>query len=176
MSLNDEFADSFNNFKKTQNKSIFANFTQEEGEGLMSSFRARATSTIDSLSTSFIGENNPDKECCGLTTFQRYLGFGSMLGGSFLFFMISFFSLPFVAISPAKFALSYTMGSFLFLSSFTLLRGWKAHLKHLFCWERAPFTSVYLLSMLGCLYFSVIARNYIGAIMFTLFQVISGLL
>ena len=172
MASNDAFADSFNNFKKTQKKSFFSSFTvEEEGEGLMSSFTTRASSTMGSIQTSIMGERNPDNDCCGLTTFQRYMGFIAMLGFSFLFFMISFFSLPFIAIAPAKFAMTYTMGSLLFLSSYTVLNGWKSHLKHLFSWERAPFTSVYLLSMLGCLYFSVIAKSYLGALVFTLLQV-----
>jgi hypothetical protein len=65
------------------------------------------------------------------------------------------------------------MGSLLFLTSYTVLNGWKAHLKHLFCWERAPFTGSYLGSMLGTLYFSVVRPMYIPVVFFIVLQVIA---
>jgi hypothetical protein len=64
------------------------------------------------------------------------------------------------------------LGSLLFLSSFTVLNGWRAHLKHLFCWDRALFTSAYLLSMMGCLYFSVISASYLGVLFFTILELL----
>jgi hypothetical protein len=96
-----------------------------------------------------------------------------MMCSSALFFMISLFTLPMVLVMPAKFALTWTMGSILFLSSYSILNGWKAHLKHLFCWERAIFTCSYLGSMIGTLYFSVVSPHYLPVIIFIILQVVA---
>ncbi len=95
------------------------------------------------------------------------------MGSSMLFFLISFFTLPMVLLMPAKFALTWTLGSILFLSSYSILNGWRAHIKHLFSWERAPFTSTYITSMIGTLYFSVISPRYIPVLVFTILQIIA---
>jgi len=113
---------------------------------------------------------NKDAECFGLTTFQRYIGFLMMIGASLLFFFLALLTLPMVLLAPAKFATSYTFGSLLFLLSFTLLNGWRAHGKHLLSWERAPFTITYVGSMLLCLYFSLISPSYLAVIFFTIVE------
>lgn len=150
------------------------NIQQEQSESLLGSFASSATGAISStLGLSSDPSKARDAECFGLTTFQRYLGFGMMMSASALFFFLSLLTLPMVVLAPGKFASSYTFGSLLFLTSFTVLNGWRAHAKHLFCWERAPFTITYLGSMMFCLYFSVISSSYIAVIFFTIVQMLS---
>ncbi|KAI8894663.1 vesicle transport protein, partial [Globomyces pollinis-pini] len=103
----------------------------------------------------------------------RYIAFALMMGSSFLFFTIALFTLPMVLLSPGKFALTYTMASLLFLTSFSVLNGWRAQLKHLFCWERAPFTITFLGSMMLTLWFSVVTPSYIPVIFFTVMEIIT---
>ncbi|KAJ3259811.1 Vesicle transport protein [Boothiomyces macroporosus] len=172
----DNFRDSFAQFNKSQQQkgfklpSLFQQNDAESSESLLDSFQSRASSALSSMG---LNNSNPDKECFGLSTFQRYVGFMILLGTSGLFLFISLFSLPLLLVAPAKFALTYTMGSLMFLLSFSILNGWRAHLKHLFCWERAPFTTSYLVSMMGTLYFSMIHPSYIPVIFFTVLQVIA---
>ncbi|KAJ3330903.1 Vesicle transport protein [Kappamyces sp. JEL0680] len=165
---------SFEFLSKTNARSSAASLERDESqETLLGSFSRGANDAFASISTSVGLTRHPDTECLGLTTFQRYVGFAMMMASSFIFFMISLFTLPMVLLAPGKFAMTYTMGSLLFLSSFTLLNGWKAHAKHLFSWERAPFTGVYLGSMAACLYFAVVSPNYLAILLFTVFQIIA---
>jgi hypothetical protein len=175
-SLQESFAASFETFKtKTeQPKSKFTsyftssndNLEAGDSSSLLGLFRTRASETFNNLTTS-----HPDSECFGISTMQRYTLFILMVLSSFLFLMISLFSLPMVLINPGKFALSYTLASLLFVTSYSVLNGWRAHLKHLFCWERVWFTSVYFTSLFGTLWFSVVTPVYILTILFTIAQV-----
>ncbi|CAG8503651.1 21296_t:CDS:2 [Cetraspora pellucida] len=85
----------------------------------------------------------------------------------------AFVSLPLLAINPRKFVVTYTMGSLLILSSFALLHGPLAHLRHIFSRERLPFTIAYLGSMVATLYFAIGLRNTILTIIFSAIQVIA---
>ncbi|KAH6581230.1 hypothetical protein BASA50_004456 [Batrachochytrium salamandrivorans] len=125
----------------------------EVQESLLGSFQARAQGVISSVG---LGPRNSDSEFCGLTTFQRYFGFALTMGTAMLCFMISLFTLPMILISSGKFALTYTMGSLLFMFSFSLLNGLMAHAKHIFSWDRLPFTASYIGSMMLTLFFAVV--------------------
>nr|KAJ3414101.1 protein transport protein sft2 [Polyrhizophydium stewartii] len=113
---------------------------------------------------------NSDNDFCGLTTFQRYIGFAMVMGTAALCFMISLFTLPMVIVTPAKFALTFTFGSLLFLFSFSLLNGLVAHAKHIFSLDRVPFTASYIGSMLMTLFFAVVKPSYILVIFFFIVQ------
>ncbi|EGF82556.1 hypothetical protein BATDEDRAFT_9318, partial [Batrachochytrium dendrobatidis JAM81] len=102
----------------------------------------------------------------------RYVGFAFCMATAILCFMISLFTLPMVLISPGKFALTYTMGSLLFLFSFSFLNGLVAHLKHVFSLERLPFTASYMVSMAMTLFFSVVRPSYLLVIFFCIVQVV----
>lgn len=76
-----------------------------------------------------------------------------MLFLSALFFALAFFvGLPMLAVRPQKFALSFTFGSILFMSSFAILKGPMAHLQSLFVRERLLFTTIYFMSIFMTLY------------------------
>lgn len=59
-----------------------------------------------------------------------------------MFLVLSFMMfLPVIMIVPAKFALSFTLGSLCVMAAFGALRGWKAQMSHMFSMERLPFTA-----------------------------------
>ncbi|KAI9011188.1 vesicle transport protein, partial [Gaertneriomyces semiglobifer] len=102
----------------------------------------------------------------------RMVGFVAFLGMSIFCFMIAFFTIPMLALNPAKFATTYTLGSILALVSMSLLQGPRAFLRHIFSRERLPFTLMYLASMIVTLYFAVVKHAYIMTVVFSLIQII----
>ncbi|CAG8642641.1 5919_t:CDS:2 [Racocetra persica] len=117
--------------------------------------------------------NNEEDDCFTLTRWQRLAGFGILFASGALCFLIAFVSLPLLPINPRKFAVTYTMGSLLIISSFALLHGPLAHLRHIFSRERLPFTVAYLGSMAATLYFAIGLRWTILTIIFSIIQVIA---
>ncbi|POW00537.1 hypothetical protein PSTT_13093 [Puccinia striiformis] len=71
-----------------------------------------------------------------------------MIGRAMICFIISFFTLPLLAIKPRKFAVSFSLGSILFMIGFMVLQGPIQHLKHIFSTDRLPFTISYLIRTL----------------------------
>ena len=59
-----------------------------------------------------------------------------------------------IAFRPQKFALSFTLGSLTFMSSFCILTGPSAHMQSMLTYERMPFTIIYMASMIATLYFT----------------------
>ncbi|GKY92582.1 hypothetical protein MPSEU_000228300 [Mayamaea pseudoterrestris] len=86
---------------------------------------------------------------------QRFKVFCAILFLSALFFALAFFvGLPMITVRPQKFALSFTMGSLMFMFSFAILKGPKEHLMSMLQRERLYFTTIYVGSMLSTLYFT----------------------
>jgi cation transport ATPase len=171
MPIQQDFQNSFAKFNQKTQNSLFTSFqSSSDQESLLDSISNRASSALGSFSYS---SASSDSECFGISSMQRYLIFGLMLGASAMFFMISFFTLPMLLLNPGKFALSYTIASVLFLGSWSVLNGWRAHMKHLFAKEKLAFTLVYLVSLVCTLYFSVISPLYIPVLLFTIIQLVS---
>ena len=83
-----------------------------------------------------------------------------------LFFALGFFvGLPMITVRPQKFALSFTFGSLLFMSSFGILKGPWAHFSGMIALERLPFTSVYIGSMFLTLYLTFNAGGASGYVL-----------
>ena len=79
--------------------------------------------------------------------------FCALLFLSALFFALAFFvGLPTITVRPQKFALSFTMGSVMFMLSFAVLKGPKEHLMSMLQRERLYFTTIYVGSILATLY------------------------
>lgn len=62
--------------------------------------------------------------------------------------------MPMITVRPQKFAISFTMGSLLFMGSFGILKGPGEHLKSMCAGDRMYFTTIYVGSMLATLYFT----------------------
>ena len=102
---------------------------------------------------------------------QRYTAFVVMVGLALFCFMVALLSLPMIIISPSKFAIPFTFGSLLAIISSAFLKGFKAHLFHVFSTERWPFSSTYIGSLLLTLYFSLGREsNYIMTILCSVIQ------
>ena len=79
-----------------------------------------------------------------------------------LFFFLAFFvGLPVIVFRPHKFALCFTLGSVMFMSSFAQLKGPMAHLRSICSRDRIQFTAAYLGSMALTLYTALVIRSYI---------------
>lgn len=59
-----------------------------------------------------------------------------------------------ITMRPQKFAISFTMGSLLFMGSFGILKGPWEHFSSMFSGDRMLFTTIYLGSMFATLYFT----------------------
>lgn len=91
-----------------------------------------------------------------LTYFAAFMGAGIF----FVFIAISIY-LPFIIISPAKFAAAFTLGSALMMSSFFALKGPSTQLAYMLEKERLLFSIGYVGSIGGTLYASTVMHSYI---------------
>mmetsp|Transcript_83241 Transcript_83241/g.156649 ORF Transcript_83241/g.156649 Transcript_83241/m.156649 type:complete len:317 (-) Transcript_83241:34-984(-) len=97
--------------------------------------------------------------------FFGYAFLGTML------ISLAFGFLPMIVFAPQKFALLFTLGSLCFLSSFSVLRGHSAFIRHLLSRSRALFTVTYATSMVGTLWASLVYRSYVLTMLFSIVQV-----
>jgi len=117
--------------------------------------------------------SNEDEAWFALSRWERLLGFGGCLIGAAVCFFVAFLTLPLIAIRPAKFALSFSLGSLLVMFGFSVLIGPINHIKHLVSTERLPFSLVYFSSLGLTLYFSLGAHSYIGSLVCGIIQVLA---
>lgn len=109
-----------------------------------------------------------------LPSSQQLMQFGGLLLAGSVFLLVSFFvGLPFIILSPSKFAISFTVGCLLVMGAFAALRGWKQQFDHLISPERRYFTFTYVGSMVATLYSSLILHSYIFSILCSVIQVLS---
>lgn len=102
---------------------------------------------------------------------QTWMTFFGFAGAGVGLMCLAFMFLPMIVFAPQKFALLYTLGSLCFMGSFSVLKGHAAFISHLLSRDRIAFSSVYLSSMVGTLWASLIYRSYLLAIAFSGIQV-----
>ncbi|THH18234.1 hypothetical protein EW146_g2706 [Bondarzewia mesenterica] len=137
--------------------------------------------------------SNEDEAYFALSRWERLVGFLACLAGAAICFAVAFFTLPFLAIRPAKFALAFrypiharaiytsttdsgvfiSLGSLLVMFGFSVLIGPLNHAKHLISKERLPFSIAYLSSLGLTLYFSLGPHSYIGSLISAIVQVVA---
>ncbi|KAI8801135.1 Got1/Sft2-like family-domain-containing protein [Cladochytrium replicatum] len=161
-----------NPFSSSQGGSSPGGGGSEDRQSLLSSWRDSAQNALAAVG---LADSSPQQEdeFCGLTFWQRLLGFATCLFMAFICFLFAFFSLPLVVLRPAKFATLYTVGSILALSSMALLKGPRAHFKHITSRERLPFSIAYFSSMILTLYFALVQSSYIFTILFSIIQLLA---
>ena len=86
--------------------------------------------------------------------------------GSF-FILMSFAFLPVFVLVPAKFASLFTLGSVCILSSVAVMKGFKEFLKVLVKKDKIYYSILYVVTIFGTLYFSIISKSYFLAIIFS---------
>ncbi|WJX37388.1 hypothetical protein P8452_25155 [Trifolium repens] len=100
--------------------------------------------------------------------------FGLFLASGVFFVFIAFtLFLPVMVVMPQKFAICFTLGCGLIIGSFFALKGPKYQLAHMLSKERLPFTLVFLGSMIGTIYVSMVRHSYILSVVFSVVQVLS---
>jgi hypothetical protein len=97
---------------------------------------------------------------------------GVFLAGT-LFIMLSLTNLPFLLISPHKFAMSFTIGSVMILSSFVIFSGPKAMLTSMSQREKLPFSILYVVGLVGTLWATLFMRSYIFTAIFAVVQAVA---
>ncbi|KZT24941.1 ER-to-golgi vesicle protein transport Sft2 [Neolentinus lepideus HHB14362 ss-1] len=117
--------------------------------------------------------SNEEEAYFALSRWERLLGFGACLLGAVVCFLVAFFTMPLLALRPAKFALAFSLGSLLVMFGFSVLVGPINHVKHLLSKERLPFSLAYFSSLGLTLYFSLGAHSYIGSLIFAVIQVVA---
>ncbi|KAF5329819.1 hypothetical protein D9619_009050 [Psilocybe cf. subviscida] len=117
--------------------------------------------------------SNEEEAWFALSRWERLLGFGGCLIGAAVCFFVSFLTLPFLVVKPAKFALSFSLGSLLVMFGFSVLIGPINHFKHLISKERLPFSAVYFSSLGLTLYFALAVQSYIGSLVAGSIQVVA---
>ncbi|CUV06490.1 unnamed protein product [Cryptosporidium hominis] len=104
---------------------------------------------------------------------QKILTFLLCMGTSILFLSLSFMFLPIIVVSPHKFAILFTFGSFFFMASFAVLKGLGGFLKYMVEKERLPFSFVYISSLSLTLYATLFLKSYLLTLLFSLVQIIA---
>ncbi len=134
---------------------------------------------VESQSTSLLGEMNASlssmrstlesqlpSKIMGMNYQQRLQVFVVALVVSALFFALAFIvGLPLITVRPQKFALSFTMGSITFMSSFAILKGPYEHFKTLLSGDRLHFTTIYIGSMILTIYLTFTAGGMEGYVL-----------
>lgn len=101
-----------------------------------------------------------------LTYFAAFMG-----GGLFFIFIAVSIYLPFIILSPAKFAAAFTLGSALMMGSFFALKGPQAQLAYMLEKERLLFSIGYVGSIGGTLYASAVMHSYVLSLIMCAVQV-----
>lgn len=127
----------------------------------------------ESLLPRFLRPSQPEPGCLpSLSTTQRWKMFFLLITCAAIFFAIAFFiGLPLLLFAPAKFAVSFTLGSILFSASFAVLEGPGPFFSRAFSWGRAPFTLFYVLSLGLTLYSSLVWHSYILVVISSVVQI-----
>ncbi|XVF77002.1 hypothetical protein PTKIN_Ptkin14bG0005100 [Pterospermum kingtungense] len=98
--------------------------------------------------------------------------FGLLLAAGIFFVFIAFtMFLPVMVLMPQKFAICFTLGCGFIIGSFFALRGPKNQFVHMSSKERLPFTLVFIGSMVGTIYVSMVLHSYILSVLFSVLQV-----
>lgn len=93
-----------------------------------------------------------------------------MLG--FMLISLSFSFLPMLPLQPQKFALLFAMGSVCMLGSVAWLKGPGPFASAMLQRDKAPFTVVYCVGVLGSFWATLIARSYLYTGVFALLQAV----
>ena len=131
-----------------------------ESQSLLGDMNASLSSMRSTL------ESQLPSKIMGMNYQQRLQVFVVALLVSALFFALAFIvGLPLITVRPQKFALSFTMGSITFMSSFAILKGPYEHFKTLMSGDRLHFTAVYIGSMILTIYLTFTAGGMEGYVL-----------
>jgi len=90
-----------------------------------------------------------------------------------LFILFSLYFLPALLFAPQRFALLFTLGSSTMLSSFLFLSGPWAFISQLAKPNKLPFSSAYVVGVIGTFWATLIRRSYIFTSLFAMLQALA---
>lgn len=135
--------------------------TQTTVQSLMSSAVGLVSGAANTAAAAASGATSNIPSTTQWTYFAFFLGTGA------LFLAMAFFLfLPVIILAPAKFAMTFSIGSALLIASLGALKGWKAMFGHLLDKERLPFAGAYFGSLLATLYVSLMMHSYLFSLLF----------
>ncbi|RPA99301.1 SFT2-domain-containing protein [Choiromyces venosus 120613-1] len=108
-----------------------------------------------------------------LSRWDRLLVFAACNLGAAACFVVCFFLFPLLATKPRKFAVLWTVGSILFLTSFAVLQGPLAYATHLLSTPRLPFTAAYFGSIALTLYFALGVQSFFLTLISSIIQLVA---
>ncbi|KAJ2716862.1 protein transport protein sft2 [Coemansia spiralis] len=154
-----------------------------ESSGFFSSLRDGASSLVSTTGSTLSGfagggsdangMSTDQREWFDLTLMQRWVGFGGCAVLALFCFMMAIMSLPMMVLSPQKFATAFSLGGLATIAGIALLRGPRAHTRHLLSRDRLLFTVSYFGSVLSTLFFSAIAHSYLGTLLSVIVQIVA---
>lgn len=150
-----------------------SSFVTQTGTAVHSGFSRLGGSGTPGVDSSTGEPVSTHGEWFGLTLFQRWMGFAGCAVLALFCFLLAFMSLPMMIVSPQKFATAFSLGGLATISGIALLRGPRAHTKHMLSKQRLAFTVTYFGSVFGTLFFSTIAHTYLGTLVFVCVQVVA---
>ncbi|KAG5569885.1 hypothetical protein H5410_059651 [Solanum commersonii] len=133
---------------------------------------------------------------CSFWEVLMYFGLFLAAGVFFIFIAFTMF-LPVMVLMPQKFAICFTIGCAFIIGSFFALKGPKNQLTHMtskeikapfpsivlaqfsaislffFRVQRLPFTALFISSMVGTIYVSMVLHSYILSVLFSVIQVLA---
>ncbi|KAF6749588.1 Got1/Sft2-like family-domain-containing protein [Ephemerocybe angulata] len=172
-SAEQSFRSNLSGFRWAQGNTNDAQPIQQNPSGGNPFSRFYNTVTGDYIPLRTSEQSSEEQAWFALSRWERLLGFGGCLIGAAVCFFVSFMTLPLLAFKPSKFALSFSLGSFLVMFGFSVLIGPINHVKHLVSKERLPFSVVYFASLGLTLYSALGAHSYFGSLIFGAVQVVS---
>jgi hypothetical protein len=111
-------------------------------------------------SSSLLGKiKNNFQETVEVQTSYKSFFITLLIGLAFIFLSLLF--LPLIVLTPQKFLVLFSIGSFIIISSFIFIHGTSEYFKMLFNKERCIFTVVYILSIIAGLYSAYFMNNYL---------------
>ncbi|KAI5819814.1 Got1/Sft2-like family-domain-containing protein [Pyronema omphalodes] len=128
------------------------------------------TTTTDATAGAAQGRQVVEEEggLLNLSRWDRMLAFTICNLGAAACFVICFFLFPVLSLRPRKFAVLWTVGSLLFLSSWAILQGPMNYVKHLLSTPRLPFTAAYF----GSIFFTLVCALRLHSTILTLLAAI----
>ncbi|CAD8184648.1 unnamed protein product [Paramecium pentaurelia] len=103
----------------------------------------------------------------------NWKNFTIFFGVGICFMFVAFTFLPLIMVFPAKFGGLFSLGSLSLWISLFIIKGGKNFMK-MFCnKDKFIYTNIYVIMLIATLYFSLIHKNYILVLMFSIAQMIS---
>ncbi|CAK82927.1 unnamed protein product (macronuclear) [Paramecium tetraurelia] len=102
---------------------------------------------------------------------MNWKNFAIFFGLGLCFMFIAFTFLPLIIVFPAKFGGLFSLGSLSLWISLFIIKGGKNFMK-MFCnKEKFIYTNIYVIMLIATVYFSLIHKNYIFVLVFSIAQV-----